>query len=138
MLNTVTLQGRLTAKPELKVTPSGAAVTSFTLAVDRDTKDESGNRQADFINIVAWKSTAEFIEKYFDKGSQIIIEGRLQVRKWQDGNGNNRYSTEVVARQVHFCGGKSEHQTTTAQTPYSANSNEVSFEELGADDDLPF
>ena len=136
MLNTVTLQGRLTAMPALKVTPSGAAVTSFSLAVDRDTKDESGNRQADFINIVAWKSTAEFISKYFDKGSQMIVEGRLQVRKWQDGNGNNRYSTEVVARQVHFCGGKSEQQT--APTPYTAKPNEVTFEELGADDDLPF
>lgn len=91
MLNKIILMGRFTQDPELKTTPSGAMVTSFTLAVDRDFVDkESGNRATDFIDIVVWRKTAEFASKYFSKGSMAVVEGRLQIRDWQDKDGNKR------------------------------------------------
>jgi single-strand DNA-binding protein len=105
--NKVILMGRLTANPELKQTPSGAAVTSFTLAVDRR-YNKGEEKQCDFITIVAWKQTAEFICKYFGKGQAILVCGELQTRTWKDQSGNNRYATEVVANEVNFCEGKKE------------------------------
>ena len=103
MLNHITIMGRMTRDPELSRTPSGVAVTSFTLAVDRDIANkDTGVRDTDFLDCVAWKGTAEFIEKYFKKGSMMAVQGRLQKRSWTDKEGNKRYTTEVVANQVWF------------------------------------
>ena len=103
MLNHIVLMGRLTADPELRRTGSGVAVASFTLAVDRDfANKESGQKETDFIDIVAWRGTAEFVSKYFAKGRMAVVSGRLQIRRWQDKDGNNRRSAEVVADNVYF------------------------------------
>lgn len=103
MLNHVTIMGRLTRDPELRHTQSGTAVTSFTLAVDRDFKDKnSGETATDWISCTAWKGTAEFVTRYFQKGRMAIVEGRLQSRKYTDKDGNNRTAYEVVASSVYF------------------------------------
>lgn len=102
MLNKIVLMGRLTRDPELKRTQSGTAVTSFALAVDRDFKSQNGEKETDFIDIVAWRNTAEFVSKYFSKGRMAVVEGRLQIRDWKDKDGNNRRSAEVVADNVYF------------------------------------
>ena len=102
MLNRIVLMGRLTRKPELRRTQSGVAVTNFSLAVERDYKDAEGNRETDFIDVVAWRNTAEFVSKYFTKGRMAVVEGRLQIRDWKDKEGNNRRSAEVVADNVYF------------------------------------
>lgn len=108
--NKVILMGRLCGDPELKQTNGGSSVTNFTIAVDRRySKDEE--KQADFISIVAWRQTAEFICKYFDKGSAILIEGELQTRSWTDQQGNKRYATDVVAHEVSFCEAKKNSET---------------------------
>ena len=106
MLNVVALMGRLVYDPELKTTPSGINVCSFRIACDRNFARQGEQRQADFIDVTAWRQTAEFVSKYFQKGSMIAIEGSLQTRQYQDKNGNNRTATEVLASQVSFCGGK--------------------------------
>lgn len=106
MLNKVILQGRLVADPEIRHTTNGTAVTSFRLAVDRDFKSQNGEKEADFINIVAWRNTAEFISRYFQKGQMAVIDGRLRVRDYTDREGNKRYMTEVVANSVYFAGSK--------------------------------
>ena len=90
MLNKIFIMGRLTRDPELRRTQSGTAVTSFSLAVDRDFKSQSGEKETDFIDVVAWRSTAEFVAKYFTKGRMAVVEGRLQIRDWKDREGNNR------------------------------------------------
>ena len=105
-INRVVLIGRLTANPELRYTANNTAVTSFTLAVDRNFKNESGNKEADFINIVAWNKKAELIHQYLKKGDRLGISGRLQVRKYQNERGENRYVTEVVADEVEFLNSK--------------------------------
>jgi len=103
MLNHIVLMGRLTRDPELRRTGSGVAVASFTLAVDRDFGNrESGEKETDFIDIVAWRNTAEFVSKYFSKGRMACVSGRLQIRNWQDKDGNKRRSAEVVADNVYF------------------------------------
>ena len=103
MLNKIFLQGRLVADPELRHTQNGIAVASFRLAVDRDFKDrETGERKADFINIVAWRQTAEFVSRFLTKGRLAIVEGKLQTRDYTDRDGNRRYATEVVADNVYF------------------------------------
>ena len=103
MLNKIFLQGRLVADPELRHTQSGIAVASFRIAVDRDFKDrETGEKKADFISIVAWRQTAEFVSRFFSKGRLAIVEGRLQVREYTDRDGNRRYATEVVADNIYF------------------------------------
>lgn len=106
MLNIVVLMGRLVYEPELKTTPSGTNVCRFRIAVDRSFIRQGEERKADFIDVTAWRQTAEFVSKYFQKGSMIAIEGSLQTRQYQDKNGNNRTATEVLASQVSFCGGK--------------------------------
>ena len=106
MLNLVALMGRLVYDPELKTTQSGTNVCSFRIAVDRSFTRQGEERKADFIDVTAWRQTAEFVSKYFQKGSMIAIEGSLQTRQYQDKNGNNRTATEVLASQVSFCGGK--------------------------------
>ena len=102
MLNKIFIMGRLTRDPELRRTQSGTAVTSFSLAVDRDFKTQGGEKETDFIDVVAWRSTAEFVSKYFTKGRMAIVEGRLQIRDWTDKDGNKRKSAEVVADNVYF------------------------------------
>lgn len=127
MLNNVTLCGRLTANPELKTTTNGKNVTSFSVAVDRDFKN-NGEKQTDFINIVAWGNTADFVCKNFCKGKQIIIQGRIETRNFTTNNGDKRYVTEVIANNVYFAG-------FTGETTTSAND----FEEIpDIDEDLPF
>ena len=103
MLNRIIIMGRLVRDPELRTTQSGTSVTSFTLAVDRDFKSrESGEKSTDFIDVVAWRQTAEFVCKYFAKGRMAVAEGRLQIREWKDKDGNNRRTAEVVAENVYF------------------------------------
>ena len=102
MLNKIILMGRLVKDPELRRTQSGTAVTSFRIAVDRDFKSQDGSKQADFFDVVAWRSTAEFVSKYFAKGRMAVVEGRLQVRDWTDKDGGERRSAEVIADNVYF------------------------------------
>ena len=102
MLNRIIIMGRLTRDPELRRTQSGLAVTSFSLAVDRDFKNQSGEKETDFIDVVAWRQTAEFVCNYFSKGRMAVVEGRLQIRDWTDKDGNKRTTAEVVADQVYF------------------------------------
>ena len=101
MLNKIILMGRLTRDPELRRTGSGTPVTSFTLAVDRDFKSQSGEKETDFIDIVAWKNTAEFVSRYFTRGRMAVVEGRLQIRNWEKG-GNKHKNAEVIADNVYF------------------------------------
>ena len=110
MLNHIVLMGRLTRDPELRRTGSGTAVATFTLAVDRDfsSNRETGERETDFIDIVAWRNTAEFVSKYFAKGRMAVVSGRLQIRNWNDKDGNKRRSAEVVADNVYFGDSKRE------------------------------
>lgn len=129
MLNSVNLQGRISSDIELKKTTNGKSVTSFSLAVQRNYKQD-GEYKTDFITVVAWGNTADFVERYFSKGSQIVISGRLEVRKWTDSNGNNRYSTEVIADSVYFCEKKSENSPDVKPND--------DFEEIPVSDDLPF
>lgn len=131
MLNNVTLMGRLVADPEIRTTSSGKSVANFRIAVDR-AYSKDGNRQADFITIVAWEKTAEFIGKHFSKGSMIAIQGKIQTRSYEDSNGNKRTAFEVKADEVSFCGGKNESASApTASAP--------DFEEIPDDDsELPF
>ena len=118
MLNHIVIMGRLTRDPELRRTGSGIAVTSFTLAVDRDyNSKESGERETDFIDCVAWRSTGEFVSKYFAKGRMAVVSGRLQIRSWTDKDGNKRRSAEVVADNVYF--GESKRDESSA--PYGGN-----------------
>ena len=113
MLNSIIIMGRLTAAPELRQTASGLSVTSFTVAVDRSFAKTGEERQTDFIPVVAWRSTADFVTRYFSKGSMIAVKGSLQTRNYEDKNGNKRTAFEVVADEVSFCGGKNE--TSPAQ-----------------------
>lgn len=140
MFNLVVLTGRLTADPELKTTPNGISVVSFSIAVDRRYR-AGEERQADFINIVAWRSSAEFISKYFKKGSLIGIEGSIQTRRYVDKNGNNRTAFEVVANNVQFVESKRDGGSAPASEPASFSNADVNdFADLGdaVDDDLPF
>ena len=141
--------GRLTRDPELRRTGSGTAVTSFSLAVDRDFKSQSGEKETDFIDIVAWRSTAEFVSKYFTKGRMAVVEGRLQIRDWTDRDGGKRRSAEVVADNVYFGDSKRDGSGDYGSAPaysapaYSAPAPErggpSDFAEIGEEDgELPF
>ena len=105
-MNTICLMGRMTADPELRSTQTGVSVTGFTLAVDRDYTPKGQEKQADFIPVVAWRQTAEFVSKYFTKGSRIAIVGQIQTRSWDDAEGKKHYVTEVIADEVEFCESK--------------------------------
>ncbi len=111
MLNVAVLMGRLVADPELRTTPNGISVTSFTVAVERDYVSSGQQRQADFIDVVAWRKTAEFVTKYFHKGSMIAIQGSIQTRSYEDKNGNKRKAVEILAESVSFTGSKAESGT---------------------------
>ena len=131
MINNVTLIGRLCSDVELRTTNSGKSVANFRVAVDRS-YSKGDNKQTDFITIVAWESTADFISKYFSKGSMIALRGEIQTRSYEDSNGNKRVAVEVLAKEVSFCGGKNE--ANQAPTQMSA----PDFEEIGDDEGLPF
>lgn len=136
MFNLVVLTGRLTADPELKTTTNGTNVTTFSIAVER--RYRSGeDRQTDFINIVAWQKTAEFITKYFKKGNLIGIEGSIQTRRYQDKNGNNRTAFEVIANNVQFVESKRESGAEGASFS-NADVNDFAEMEVVDDSDLPF
>ena len=139
MLNKIFIMGRLTRDPELRRTQTGTPVASFSLAVDRDFKDKStGERTTDFIDVVSWRNTAEFVSRYFTKGRMAVVEGRLQMRDWTDKDGNKRRSAEVVADQVYFgdAGKKDDAPTTFGGMSYQNNDD---FQELPDDDGkLPF
>ena len=132
-LNKVILGGRLTGDPELKQTPQGDSVTSFSVAVNRRGKEQ----QADFINCVAWRQTAEIICRFFKKGSSICIVGNIQVRTWNDNNGNKRYATEVIADEVHFVDSRDDQSAATG-APTLTTAQAPQFEEISPEDDLPF
>ena len=149
MLNHITIMGRLTRDPELRRTGSGVAVTSFTLAVDRDfSPKDGGERETDFIDCVAWRQTGEFVSKYFTKGRMAVVSGRLQIRGWTDKDGNKRRSAEVVADNVYFGDSKREGDGGSAYSAapapsfsgYTAPSAPASDFAMLDDDDaqLPF
>ena len=126
MLNKIILMGRLARDPELKRTTSGTAVTSFSLAVDRDFKSQSGEKETDFIEVVAWKNTAEFVSKYFTKGRMAVVEGRLQIRDWTDKAGNKRTTAEVVADNVYFADSKRSESDDNQKENFNALSGRLS------------
>lgn len=135
MINNVTLMGRLTAAPELRTTSSGLSVTSFTLAIDRGYGE---NKQTDFINCVAWRERADFICRYFTKGSMLALTGSIQTRKYEDKNGNTRTAFEILAETVSFCGDKAKADKSTAEAE-NGNNGQISADFDEADNDgLPF
>ena len=137
MFNLVILTGRLTADPELKYTQSNVPVCSFTIAVNRNQR-AGEDQQADFINLVAWRQTAEFISKYFHKGNLIGIEGAIQTRKYTDKEtGKNRTAFEVVVKNAQFAESKRDNATETAPTAFS-NADPDDFAEVSGDEDMPF
>ena len=141
MLNHITIMGRLTKDPELRRTGSGIAVTSFTLAVDRDFKADNGEKETDFIDCVAWRQTGEFVGKYFAKGRMAVVSGRLQIRSWTDKDGNKRRTAEVVVDNVYFGDSKSDSCQNNAHAQYATAQNEPTQDYAVIDDDdvqLPF
>ena len=154
MLNHIVIMGRLTRDPELRYTQSQTPVVSFTVAVDRDFGGRDGSeKQTDFIDCVAWRSTAEFVNKYFRKGSMVVVSGRLQIRDWQDRDGNKRRSAEIVADNVYFGENRRRDDDSAGGSNYAANSYggnsgdsrgasapaPSAFADLGDDDgELPF
>ena len=138
-MNIVGIMGRLTYEPELKKTPSGVSVIRFTVAVDRSYQPSGQERQADFIDCVAWRQTAEFISRYFHKGSMIAVEGTIQTSNFTDKNGKQRKQVEILANNVSFCGSKTEQgNSVTQQSNPNLNVNNDDFEEIVDDDDMPF
>ena len=155
MLNVAILMGRLVADPEIRHTPNDIAVTSFTIAVDRSYVKSGAERQADFIDIVAWRATAEFVCKYFRKGQMIAIQGSIQTRSYTDKDGNKRKAFEIVADNVHFADSKRDNSApatggdmyqqpaarpdvTSSPAPAYPSGDTGDFEEILNDDDLPF
>lgn len=152
MINNCTLMGRLVSDPELKKTPAGVSVTSFRIAVERDYVSKDGNREADYITIICWRQTAEFVCRYFGKGNMIAIQGKLQTRTYQDSEKKNHYLTEVIADKASFTGEKSNHQQATPQqqaapqqaapqqaAPQQAAPQQQAFTDMDMNvDDLPF
>ena len=130
MMNRILIMGRLTKEPELRRTQNGTAVASLSIAVDRDFKSANGERETDFFNVIAWKSTAEFVCNYFQKGRAIAIDGRLQSRNWTDKDGGKRVSIEIVADSVYFADSKKENNESEYKEP--------EFTEAGDDGELPF
>lgn len=157
MLNRIDIMGRLTRDPELRYTPSGTPIASFTIAVDRDYAPKGAEKETDFIDIVAWQSTAELVHKYFSKGRMIVVSGRLQIRRWEDQDGAKRRSAEVVAERVYFADSKSDSNknsnsqvkndsSSTDPSPsppptqqYADDPNFYDYSQIPiSDDDLPF
>ena len=149
MLNKIVLMGRLTRDPELRRTGNGTAVVGFSLAVERDFKEQDGEKKTDFIDIVAWRNAAEFVSKYFTKGRMAVVEGRLQLREWTATDGTKRRNAEVVAENIYFGDAKRDDEVTANTRPFVGGGKRAQSddEERGladynrideADDDLPF
>ena len=141
MLNKVVIMGRFTKDPELRRTGSGTAVTSFSLACDRDFKSHSGDKETDFIEVIAWKNTAEFVSKYFSKGRMAVVDGRLQIRDWTEKAGNKRTTAEVVAENVYFADSKRSESNDNQRENFNALSGRLSddFVPVGEEDgEIPF
>lgn len=140
MLNKIIIQGRLCSDVELRRTNNGTAVASVTLAVDRDFKSQDGRRETDFISVVAWRGVAEHLAKYLTKGRMAVVEGRLQMREWQDKDGNRRRNAEVIADNVYFGDSRSDNASgdhQAAKAPVNVDAED--FDEVEDDDsDLPF
>jgi len=143
----VSIQGRFTKDPELRSTQSGIAVASFTLACDRDFKNDEGKRETDFIDCVAWRATAEFVTRNFTQGQMALVDGRLQKRQYQSQDGSNRYVTEIVVSNIYFCGPKPEGGGQQRQSIYGDTTPPMSQQQTqpkqdygfdGDDIDLPF
>ena len=143
--NKVILGGRLTADPELRQNPSGIAVTSFSIAVNRRYSKNASEQQTDFFNVVAWRQNAEFISRYFRKGSSICVVGTIQNRSWTDQQGQKRYATDIIVDEAHFVDSKGEGPAIGGYTPdsyqtpsFASDAGAPKFEEMSNDDDLPF
>ena len=130
MLNHIVIMGRLTADPELRRTPNGVSVASFSIACDRDYKAEGADRETDFVDVVAWRGAAEFVSKYFTRGRMAVVSGRLTVRNWTDKEGNKRRSHEIMADNIYFGDSKRADSTGVQAAPL--------MEEDEADEALPF
>ena len=146
-MNVITLMGRMTSDPELKTTPNGVSVTSFSMAVDRTYTPKGQEKQTDFISCVAWRNTAEFISKFWHKGQRIAVQGSLQTRKYTANDGGQRTVYEVVVDNAFFCESKTDNQQTTtidqlpqypAQNSAPSAQYQQAFETIVADEDLPF
>lgn len=139
MLNRIDLMGRLTRDPELRHTGSGIPVAGFTIAVDRDRKNESGEKETDFVDVVVWRNTAEFVSKYFSKGKLAVVSGRLQIRSWEDKDGNKRRTAEVVADNVYFGESKKDGGEIATAAALPRNDMGDGFPVTNEpDDDLPW
>ncbi len=141
MLNSIIIMGRLTADPELRTTTSGLSVTSFSVAVDRNYVRAGEEKKTDFLNVVAWRQQADFVTKYFRKGSMIAVQGSLQTRNYEDKNGNKRVAYDIVADQISFCGSKAETGSYNNDSGNVASYNNASVDDFSTvvnDDDLPF
>lgn len=139
MLNKIIIQGRLCSDVELRRTNNGTAVASVTLAVDRDFKSQDGRRETDFISVVAWRGVAEHLAKYLTKGRMAVVEGRLQIRDWQDKDGNKRRNAEVIADNVYFGDSRSDNAPGSYQAAKApVNVDAEDFDEVEDDSDLPF
>ena len=144
MINSVIIMGRLTYDPELRTTPNGISVVRFQVACDRNFSRSGEDKKTDFIDVTAWRQTAEFVSRYFRKGSMIAVEGSIQTDNFTDKDGNKRKSVQVVANNVSFCGSKAESGTTSnpvfsQPAPSYASADNCDFEEISDDDDdLPF
>lgn len=141
MLNTVTINGRITHDLELRHTSNGTEVLSFTVACERDFKDQSGNKPTDFIDVVAYRRTALFVSQYFSKGRMIIVNGKLQTRTWTDKDGNKRKAVEIIAENVYFADSKNNTETNKSENKgvsvdFSADDSD--FESIVDEDELPF
>ena len=136
MINNVTLMGRLVETPELRMTTNGKSVTAFTIAVERHYVKSGDERQTDFINLVVWGKTAEFVTRNFRKGEMFALVGSIQTRKYEDKNGNKRTATEIVVSEAHFCGDKKAETTSGHHTFTIAPNDDI--EEIDNDDSLPF
>lgn len=140
MINNAVIMGRICEDLELRTTTSGISVTSFTVAVDRRFQKQGEEKQTDFLTVVCWESTAEFVSRYFHKGSMIAVQGSIQTRNYEDKNGSKRTAVEIVADNVSFCGAKADNGgNATNNTPAPTNATQADFEAIDDyDDNLPF
>lgn len=138
MLNNIILQGRLTSSPEMKATASGSSCATFTLACEQDYKNPNGERDTDFFDVVAWRNTADFVQRYFGKGQMAVVKGRLQTRQWTAQDGSKRKAVQIVAKNVYFCGANNASgQDTEQATETPAAVEESGFTPVEMDE-LPF
>ena len=138
MLNKIVIMGRLTRDPELRRTQSGTPVTSFSLAVDRDFKSQSGEKETDFIDVVAWRQTAEFVARYFAKGDPIVVTGRIQSRTYQAKDGSRRTAVEIAAESVYFSGSASKDASRPRPAGRPVDVSAAGFDEIEEDSGIPF